>query len=58
VFVAGGRYGGVIEGGQVELAAAREGGRHVLRVILPDGQGNLGRDMAEPHNLRYEGGLH
>lgn len=55
-FHAGDKTDGLLESFPVGFAVAHETGRDVLRLILPDKEGRVARDMmADPYSRQYEG---
>lgn len=55
-FQPGRTYDNVLQGYDVMFAGAQEGGRRVLRVILPDPQNNVARgDISAPYAVQWEG---
>lgn len=55
-FSAGKPYADIIEKYHVTFAWAKEGGRRVLRIILPDEKGAFAKDLiAEPYSIQWKG---
>lgn len=55
-FSAGKPYADIIEKYNVTFAWAKEGGRRVLRIILPDEKGVFARGLIEePYSIQWEG---